>query len=1149
MGKAAASGGAKMNRVIFLILFFIFFLNPANAYPTNQPRFINEWLHLLKTGNERGKKLALANLWFLKYPENRKDIAVFEPILTALKDENPFVREAAAEALCGVEGTSKTEKEKIILSLLSALEDHSPRVREGVVKALGRFGWREKQVIGALIHKLRDPSSWVRINAAYSLGEIKAQEAVDPLLELLEESSDWRFKYVQQEALIALRKIGVLNKRLIAVTEKNFHDEYLKVETIKIIGQLKIVEARDLLVTAARDPHEVVRKKALNSIYQLTLISRPQIPVALPPKVMGDPFVEILTKSLRDRSAEIRAQSAEALGKIQDPRAVEPLMDALKDTSALVKNNAMKALGNFSEERIFDVVIHYLQTDPNVLHNHLSEDTFISVARKTSRSRAYSYFSEGKHHLQTSLVGIQQGASYRELIVHPNAVQKLLQALENSTPRIQERIFQMLGFFADDRIEGYLLRYLESPSAQVRRRAASGLEIFGGAQAFPKLLNMLKDQDPEVKAAAATTLGAFKDKRALEPLVELLRDPNERVREAALRSLGGFNEKKVLDLMIDHLENNATSIRNVAIRYLREPPDPRAVEPLSALLGHEDSFLPLMAAEVLGKIGDKRALQLLKEVLNGQYDRNRQFDADKKLRNTAALALGSLRAREAVPVLISALQNKDLKVSAIIALGSVKDEAAVPALIKCLSDEDPMAQERAALALKEIGTPRALAAVQNYSKDKPYSAVNLPRIGSSIPVDSSKIPRPAGPIKKGELGYAVGGIQRPEGPPQKLSPPAVDIRPFLDQLKAQDPRTRSEAAFRLGGIGNPEAAEHLLPLLQDENARVKSGAAYALGNMKEKRAVEQLLTLLRDPDQGVRVASITALGRIGDARAIEPISFLLHDGNKEIRYLSAGALRSFPDSRGMRVLINQLVENTRRGDRDSEKMLGEITNRDGGKALLQALADPGGNERQTLRNYIRHMGYNIPYVSEISREALADYKDLNLLIAELAFHIRSEKSPYYAIAFLGQMKDPKGVSTFSDVLKNRKAYSGMAVVGAMDALKDFGGEQTPKILLDILRDLKESDIVREHAARTLGRTGGRQVTDALIGVLKNKQDAKEVRTQAAAGLGELKDQKAVPFLIEVLKDKGEDDWVRAAAAVSLSELGDEKAIGPILLPT
>jgi HEAT repeat protein len=302
---------------------------------------------------------------------------------------------------------------------------------------------------------------------------------------------------------------------------------------------------------------------------------------------------------------------------------------------------------------------------------------------------------------------------------------------------------------------------------------------------------------------------------------------------------------------------------------------------------------------------------------------------------------------------------------------------------------------------------------------------------------------------------------------------------------------------------------------------------------------------LKDPYWDVRAEAVAALGRIGDARAIEPISLLLLDKIKDVRGRSFVALKSFPDPRGMRVLVHHLVENTRRGNRDSEEMLRNITMAEGKEVILQALADPGGSERETLRNYIRHMEYNIPYVSDITREALYGYEDRNLLITELSNHIRSENDPYYAIAFLGQFKYPKAASIFSDVLKRKKAYSSTAIVGAMDALGNLGEKQTPAILMEILRNPKEPEIVRERAARILGKTGGRQVSDSLIRVLKNRKEAKEVRIQAAAGLGNLRDRKAVPSLIEVLKDKGEDEWVRAAAAAALGELGDEKTIGPI----
>jgi len=86
-------------------------------------------------------------------------------------------------------------------------------------------------------------------------------------------------------------------------------------------------------------------------------------------------------------------------------------------------------------------------------------------------------------------------------------------------------------------------------------------------------------------------------------------------------------------------------------------------------------------ARALGLIGDLRAVEPLIHVLE-----DTQIDA--AIRNSVADALGDLKDAQAVPVLLTALNDPDVRVrgKAIIALGKIGDQQAVAALIPLLAD-------------------------------------------------------------------------------------------------------------------------------------------------------------------------------------------------------------------------------------------------------------------------------------------------------------------------------------------------------------------------------------------------------------------------------------------------------------------------------
>jgi len=100
--------------------------------------------------------------------------------------------------------------------------------------------------------------------------------------------------------------------------------------------------------------------------------------------------------------------------------------------------------------------------------------------------------------------------------------------------------------------------------------------------------------------------------------------------------------------------------------------------------------------------------------------------ADKRVRAAAALALGTIRAIEAVPTLIEAVPtlttalhdpDKETRRESAVALGLLLDRQAVEPLIAALHDRDKGVRCAAAEALGLLGDTRAVEALQASLKD------------------------------------------------------------------------------------------------------------------------------------------------------------------------------------------------------------------------------------------------------------------------------------------------------------------------------------------------------------------------------------------------------------------------------------------------
>jgi HEAT repeat protein len=113
------------------------------------------------------------------------------------------------------------------------------------------------------------------------------------------------------------------------------------------------------------------------------------------------------------------------------------------------------------------------------------------------------------------------------------------------------------------------------------------------AAAAPILLDMLTATHKETRANAAWALGFVKPEVTAYPLLAMLNDHDASVRSAAAGSLGGFKK------------------------------DPQVTDALLKVLQDGGEHVRISAASALGYLGDKRAIEPLKNLLNNCNERSR----------------------------------------------------------------------------------------------------------------------------------------------------------------------------------------------------------------------------------------------------------------------------------------------------------------------------------------------------------------------------------------------------------------------------------------------------------------------------------------------------------------------------------------------
>jgi HEAT repeat protein len=339
-----------------------------------------------------------------------------------------------------------------------------------------------------------------------------------------------------------------------------------------------------------------------------------------------------------------------------------------------------------------------------------------------------------------------------------------------------------------------------------------------------KRLEKKNDPDLEAPARAAEALGRIGDARAVEALLKAASDGDFRLQEKAKQSLEKIGAPAV-EALIRALGDIVLQPRAAEVLGRIGAP---AVKSLMAALEDGDEQVRLHAADLLGSLGDARAVDALIRALGG---------ADKRLGVNAGYALCQIGA-PAVEALIEALEtgNAQMRQNAAETLGKIGDRRAVEPLLPALEDADAEVRNQAAGALCMLRDARAVEALIGLLRSRiikedlhEFVAETLGQIGDR---------RAVAPLIR-ELGNG-----------------------FMDGLVS------AAAATALGRIGDVRAIEPLVGTL----ASVYSykNAIEALCVIGEP-AVEALIDALQDANELVRRRAAGTLGRIGGTRAVEAL--------------------------------------------------------------------------------------------------------------------------------------------------------------------------------------------------------------------------------------------------------------------------------------
>lgn len=163
-----------------------------------------------------------------------------------------------------------------------------------------------------------------------------------------------------------------------------------------------------------------------------------------------------------------------------------------------------------------------------------------------------------------------------------------------------------------------LINALNDKNASIRCGAARTLREIGDKRAVDALINALHDREIHVAMEACYALGNIKDRRAIQPLIELVK--NDTMSNIALANIEEFGTTAVTPLLIAYRTGNTLTKMHIwfSLMKMRE----KAVEPMINALTVDDELFLISIIEMLGNIGDSRAVHPLIETMRRNFVQN-----------------------------------------------------------------------------------------------------------------------------------------------------------------------------------------------------------------------------------------------------------------------------------------------------------------------------------------------------------------------------------------------------------------------------------------------------------------------------------------------------------------------------------------------
>ena len=507
------------------------------------------------------------------------------------------------------------------------LRSSSPLRRRSAVERLEAYSPNAVQPI--LESALGDADSEVRAAAAKAIGRLDLV-ALAPKLEPLLENGDQKLRVIVVEALGRLAKGDSVPASVLRATSDG--EPSVRIAALEVMGRAHQKLSNAELETVERrldDEHPNVRKAAAAVL-------------GLVGKRGAKQMVLPLLARLADGSREVRMESLDAIGALEDEHAAPSVARLLKDSAIEVRRLAARTLGRLRADSAAPLLIEAAAADSDV-----ADEALVALGRIANRKSSpliiatiLNAFMEIDHRRAAFEAALAAGGP---IMAEPIATRLKTTLPEDETRRVLLSCESLLG--AEAALDPLVDALQIAPDPALVKAIGASLRATDSAsprfaRAQSALIELSGRPDPALRDAAIFALSEHPDRRAIPSLVRAINSAAGRPLEAALETLAKLRAHAAATELVALTARSKSLDRQSAIALieaLSTTEDPIAFRSIVILIEHPDRSVRLHAAVALGRLafspGERGSL------LSDLFERARALPIDRRADSLTAIGL------------------------------------------------------------------------------------------------------------------------------------------------------------------------------------------------------------------------------------------------------------------------------------------------------------------------------------------------------------------------------------------------------------------------------------------------------------------------------------------------------------------------------